>query len=101
MKIRYEHAPHGKPGWCIKWQPFRRGGGYRAYDFPWHSMKAPWLHPWWSRRFRSGAWWSYIPGYTLTIGHRGREIHSRKLRRFYVSWSKKGNPKRQCVPRWW
>lgn len=89
----FEANPHG-PGWYLTIRPPRRGGGYRAIDFPWHrpSIHAP--------KWRRDPWLSYIPGFTVTVGTRLRNIQTRKPARWlHVDVRRNGNG--GVCPRWW
>jgi hypothetical protein len=98
VKTRFERNPIGV-GWYYSWQPLRRGAGYRAYDFPWHTQS---IHdPLW----RTGPWVSYIPGFTLRIIRNARVMDKRTLerkrRRIVIQFTSNGNGRRFICPGWW
>ncbi len=108
-RFRFETNPYGRRGWFLTVQPFRRGAGYRAYDFPWHTQNIN--DPWWTTR----AWFSHIPGITLRVGWKPKRAKSwgQQANNFLptpgqVTWplfwmqlAINGNRKHSLYPGWW
>jgi len=97
VQIKLDRNPHG-PGWQFRFVPFKRGAGYRAYDWPWHGHS---IHdPWW----RTRAWVSYIPGFTFTVTRRAKVYDKPRngryrIRPLFVAFKRNGNPRH--FPAWW
>lgn len=98
MNAGFERNPSG-PGWALRVSPLKRGAGYRAYDFPWHSQS---IHdPWWTGK----AWVSYIPGFTFRVIWRAKVYKRRydgtsaRRRRLWIELKTNGNGR--AFPGWW
>ena len=118
-KVQFERSVSTtgpRTGWRLTIHPLRRGCGYRAYDFPWHSQNIA------DGRFRTGRWTSSIPGVTIRMGtnhhsfggtvkrrfrwskvrqNQYRYIKAKRHIRFFVQVRVNGNHPRDAFPNWW